>query len=107
MNREVLSKYDLITVGETPFTHDTKILAEYVQAEAKELQMVFTFEHMDVDGSVASPFIPKKFKLSEFKRLLSKYQEDIPEQGWAWLFLRISAPPDEESLFYVMQRLEL
>ena len=37
--------------------------AEYVKPQANELQMVFTFEHMDVDGSVASPFKPRKFKV--------------------------------------------
>lgn len=34
----------IITIGETPFTHDAAEVVKYVQPERKELNMVFVFE---------------------------------------------------------------
>ncbi|KAL8291593.1 hypothetical protein RQP46_001851 [Phenoliferia psychrophenolica] len=86
MHREVLSKYDTITVGETPFTHDTSILA-YSRPENKELQMVFTFELHDIDGTAGNPRIRKGFELRTFKEVLEKYQRDLWGKGWNSLYL--------------------
>ena len=46
MNREVLSRYDLITVGETPGV-TTEEAKKYANLDGSELKMVFQFEHMD------------------------------------------------------------
>lgn len=40
MNREVLSKYDIMTVGETPHTNADEA-ALYTDESRKELNMVF------------------------------------------------------------------
>lgn len=48
MNREVLSKYDVVTVGEGPgvnLEHGPR----YVSAKEKELNMVFQFDHLTID----------------------------------------------------------
>ncbi|EJT98285.1 alpha amylase [Dacryopinax primogenitus] len=88
MHREVLSKYDLITVGETPFTHDVKTLAEYVLPKNKELQMVFTFELHDIDGTPRIPLKPRKFHLSSFKSIIHKYQTAMLSLGgWNSVYL--------------------
>ncbi|KAK4047096.1 hypothetical protein OIV83_005659 [Microbotryomycetes sp. JL201] len=86
MYREVLSKYDTITVGETPFTHDTNILSEYSLDANHELQMVFTFELHDIDGDRTDPMINRPYKLPEFKQIIEKYQRDLYGKGWNALY---------------------
>jgi oligo-1,6-glucosidase len=49
MNREVLSKYDMMTVGECPGA-SPEDAARYANEEGTELNMIFTFEHMDLDS---------------------------------------------------------
>ena len=49
MNRKVLSKYDLITVGEcSGVTIDEA--KKYASSSGNQLNMIFQFEHMDLDG---------------------------------------------------------
>ncbi|THH10431.1 hypothetical protein EW145_g1337 [Phellinidium pouzarii] len=92
MNREVLSKYDrLITVGEAPFTHDMKALSQYVLPDNHELNMVFQFELMDIDSSGQTrdnPLVPRKWKLTEFKEVINRWQIFLREEGfWNRTFL--------------------
>ncbi len=49
LNRDVLSKYDCFTVGETVFTSADEAL-KYVSEERNELSMIFHFDHMFVDN---------------------------------------------------------
>ncbi len=49
MNREVLSKYDLMTVGETAGVTPSQACL-YAGNDTHELNMVFQFEHVDVHG---------------------------------------------------------
>jgi hypothetical protein len=64
------AEYDLITVGETPFTTDLEVLVPYSIPANKELQMVFTFEMMDIDGS--PPLVARQWKLTELKHVTEK-----------------------------------
>lgn len=71
------SEYDLITVGETPFTHDALELAAYVLPKNKELNMVFHFELMDLDsplGGEHKPLIHRDWNLSELKEIVGRWQ---------------------------------
>jgi oligo-1,6-glucosidase len=54
MKQEVLSKYDLITVGETPSV-SINHAAALTDAETGPLNMVFQFEHMGLDHEPGSP----------------------------------------------------
>ena len=49
MNREVLAKYDLLTVGECSGV-TVEEAKKYANEDGTELDMVFQFEHMDLDG---------------------------------------------------------
>ncbi|KAF9560644.1 glycoside hydrolase family 13 protein [Agrocybe pediades] len=86
MHLKVLSKKDLITVGETPFTHDASELAAYVLPENKELNMVFHFEVMDldspIDGPDTSPLLWKKWKLSKLREIVTRWQRYRREEGF-------------------------
>lgn len=40
MHAEVLSKYDVLTVGECPYTNDTSKMVEFTKPGNRELQMI-------------------------------------------------------------------
>ena len=49
MNEKVLSRYDIMTVGETAGV-TTELAAQYAGENTRELNMVFQFEHVEGDG---------------------------------------------------------
>lgn len=73
---------DLITVGETPFTHDASALAAYVLPRNKELNMVFHFELMDLDSPVESPLVKKAWRLADLKAVVGRWQGYKREEGF-------------------------
>jgi oligo-1,6-glucosidase len=85
MKQEVLAKYDLLTVGETPFV-TTQNAAALTNGETGPLNMIFQFEHMNlVDSDLASPFgrfsvVP--FKLLAMKEIITRWQKDLQGRGW-------------------------
>ena len=57
MNVQVLSKYDVMTVGEGPgISLDNA--AEFVGEDRAELNMIFHFDHMFIDHGEKGRFIP-------------------------------------------------
>lgn len=84
MNREVLSHYDVITVGETPNTSSSQALL-YTDPKRHELSMVFQFEHMHLDYGKYGKFSPDKVNLIDLKDNLSLWQEALKE-GWNSLY---------------------
>jgi len=88
MYREVLSHHDLITVGETPFTHDVSALAAYVLPRNKEFNMVFHFELMDLDSPAESPLVKKAWRLTELKAVVKRWQTYKRDEGfWNAVFI--------------------
>ncbi|KAF8166111.1 glycoside hydrolase family 13 protein [Mycena galopus ATCC 62051] len=87
----LLMEYDLITVGETPFTHSAAELARYVLPANEELNMVFHFELVDLDSprtATRQPFIYRPWKLSEFKEIVNRWQRFKREEGfWNAVFI--------------------
>lgn len=84
LNEKVLSQYDIMTVGETPFV-TPEIAMEYVREDKKELNMVFSFEHMDFDRDYIH-FKKKPFDLIELKKIFTKWQKGLQEGGWNSLY---------------------
>lgn len=81
MNGQVLSKYDLITVGET--THvTTEDARQYAGFDTHELSMVFQFEHMTLDFGEHGKWSDKKIPFIPLKKILSKWQYEL--EGCAW-----------------------
>lgn len=72
----------MITVGETPFTHDASALAQYVLPRNKELNMVFNFELMDLDSPAESPLVKKAWRLSELKAVVKRWQTYKRDEGF-------------------------
>ncbi|MBL4936541.1 alpha-glucosidase [Clostridium sp. YIM B02515] len=97
MNREVLSKYDIMTVGETPGV-DPETAKLYVNEDRKELNMLFQFELMDIDSGNGKWDI-RPWKLTTFKNIMYKWYEALKEQGWNSLFLNNHDQPRLVSRF--------
>jgi len=74
--REVLSKYDCFTVGETVFVSPKKARA-LTDPERGELDMVFSFEHMNADCFLVK-WLPRKFSAQRFFKSLIKWQNKLP-----------------------------
>ncbi|CAA7269704.1 unnamed protein product [Cyclocybe aegerita] len=92
MHTEILSKHDLITVGETPFTHSASELAAYVLPANNELNMVFHFEIMDLDspkeGQDFSPLVLREWSLQELKDIVGRWQKYKRDEGfWNAIFI--------------------
>jgi len=86
MNERVLSKYDLITVGECAGVNIEEA-KKYANAEGTELNMVFQFEHMDIDSDENGKWTKKRISLPLWKANLSKWQEELAETAWNSLYL--------------------
>ena len=84
MNQRVLSKYDLLTVGEAAgVTIDEA--KKYARSDGKELGMVFQFEHVDGGngrGSIIAKWTTGKPKLTNVRAILNKWQTEL--EGCAW-----------------------
>ncbi|MED1411446.1 alpha-glucosidase [Bacillus paramycoides] len=85
MNEEVLSHYDIMTVGEMPgvTTEEAKL---YTGEDRDELQMVFQFEHMDLDSGEGGKWDVKPCSLLTLKQNLTKWQRALEQTGWNSLY---------------------
>ena len=98
MNREVLSKYDIMTVGECPGV-DPEMASLYVGEDRGELNMLFQFEHMDIDSGKNGKWDIKPWKLTDLKRILGKWQRELDGKGWNSLYLNNHDQPRQVSRF--------
>ena len=83
MNHEVLSKHNLITVGETPgvTTNEAKFYSGF---NSNELNMVFHFEISDIPG-ILGKWQKKKKNLKELKEIFSRWQT-LNGEAWNSLY---------------------
>lgn len=86
MNREVLSKYDIMTVGECICIDEEqgKLITE---EDRHELNMVFQFEHVDVGSINGFKWTTQPYSLVELKSILNKWQIGLNEKGWNSLYM--------------------
>ena len=85
MNQEVLSKYDLITVGECSGV-TVEEAKKYASSKGNELNMVFQFEHMDLDGGETFKWNHNKIKLTDLKKVMTKWQTELQDKAWNSLY---------------------
>lgn len=101
MNREVLSHYDVMTVGEMPGSTPEDAIT-YTGLDANELNMVFQFEHV---GLAANPdqrlgkWNDQPVKLLDLKRALSRWQTGLDGKGWNSLYWNNHDQPRAVSRF--------
>jgi len=86
MKREVLDHYDCITVGEAPCA-TVEQAQELTDAQSGALNMVFQFEHMDVDSQPGKgKWALKPLHLPDLKASLSRWQTGLHGRGWNSLY---------------------
>ena len=76
MNQKVLSKYDVISIGETPHT-TAREARLFVEPDRHELDMVFQFEHMHVDYGEFGRYSDVTFKMSDLRNSMTSWQNDL------------------------------
>ncbi|MBD5518797.1 MAG: alpha-glucosidase [Lachnospiraceae bacterium] len=84
MNEKVLSRYDIMTVGETAGV-TAELAKQYAGENTRELNMVFQFEHVESDGKYGK-WTDEKMLLTTLKKILSRWQTDLYDQAWNSLF---------------------
>jgi trehalose-6-phosphate hydrolase len=86
MNREVFSKYDIMTVGEMSSTTIDHCI-KYTNPKRHELNMTFNFHHLKVDYPNGEKWAVADFDFLALKRILSEWQVKMHEGGgWNALF---------------------
>ncbi|GAA0178816.1 oligo-1,6-glucosidase [Clostridium sediminicola] len=85
MNKQVLSQYDLVTVGEAPCV-SVEQAKDYVGEDREELNMLFQFEHMGVGDGPEGKWSNTSWKLTELKTILTKWQKGLENKGWNSLY---------------------
>ncbi|WP_417900732.1 alpha-glucosidase [Bacillus haimaensis] len=85
MHRNVLSHYDVMTVGEMPGVTPEQAI-DYTAEERNELNMVFQFEHVGLDNGPNGKWDLKPLVLQDLKKSLSRWQEALGEKGWNSLY---------------------
>lgn len=86
MHQKVLSKYDVVTVGEGPgvnLEHGPR----YVSAAAQELNMVFHFDHLTIDFGPEGKYDPVPLDFVRFKEIFSQWDAALAQDGWNSIFL--------------------
>lgn len=85
MNREVLSKYDCMTVGESfGVTADQALL--YVGADRNELQTIYHFDHVTVRNPHTFEHGWQDLSLQALKAIFYKWDRSLGDQGWNTMY---------------------
>jgi oligo-1,6-glucosidase len=100
MKREVLGRYDIITVGEAPLATVEHGIA-LTHGETGSLNMLFQFAHMDVDRDpvTRSKWTRDDWSLVELKQAMTSWQQGLEGQGWNSLYLANHDQPRPVSRF--------
>ncbi len=98
MNQKVLSHYDLMTVGEAAGV-TIEEAKKYAGFNENELNMVFHFEHVGLDGGEHGKWTDKRVPLSAFKKVMSDWQTELDGRAWNSLYLSNHDQPRSISRF--------
>ena len=83
---EVLSKYDIMTVGEGIGVSQANA-NDYVGSDREELNMIFHFGHMFIDHGGGGRYDPGEMDFIEFKDIFSSWHDALDERGWVNIYL--------------------
>lgn len=85
MRKKVLDRGDLITVGEASAV-TIEEAKKYAAADGSELNMVFQFEHVGLDGSEEFKWTERKINLLDLKYVMNNWQTELEGKAWNSLF---------------------
>ncbi|OGE54293.1 hypothetical protein PENARI_c006G03743 [Penicillium arizonense] len=84
---KILKEYDAFSVGEMPFVTDEKEVLRAVQFDRNEINMIFNFEHVDIDHGRYDKFEPGSWKLTDLKDFFERWQTFMYDNdGWNALY---------------------
>ncbi|PLN83275.1 alpha-amylase [Aspergillus taichungensis] len=84
---KILKEYDTFSVGEMPFVTDTNEVLRAVRYDRNEINMIFNFEHVDIDHGRYDKFEPGSWKLTDLKAFFERWQTFMYENdGWNALY---------------------
>jgi oligo-1,6-glucosidase len=87
MNHEVMAHYpDMMTVGETSGV-TIEEAKKYANTDGSEMSMVFQFEHVTLEYVGRDKFTLQPVKLTQFKKVMSKWQTELDGKAWNSLYL--------------------
>ena len=85
MNREVLSRFDWMSVGEGVGV-GTREAVQYAGYESHELNMMFHFEHVELNPGPFGKWNDNPVCLRELKEVLNRWQTELEGKAWNSLF---------------------
>lgn len=86
MNQKVLSKYDILTVGECAGC-TLEEAKKYANLDGSELSMAFEFEHTSIDDHpTMGHYALGHFELSKLKEVFTKWQVGMEGHAWNSLY---------------------
>ncbi|RXI99969.1 alpha-glucosidase [Anaerobacillus alkaliphilus] len=98
MHKSTTANYDVMTVGEMPgVNHEQAKL--YTAEDRGEVNMVFQFEHVDLDSGPHGKWDLRPLKLSDLKENLSSWQKGLEQIGWNSLYMNNHDQPRMVSRF--------
>ena len=80
MNKEVFSKYDIMTVAEGAGSSPQDAML-FVDPARKELNMAYHFESVDIGKHLSV------FGLVKYKAIFSRYDQEFKDKGWLAIFM--------------------
>lgn len=99
MRQKALNNADTITVGECSGV-TLEEAKKYARSDEKELNMVFQFEHMDVDSDEkAGKWTTRKIDLRNLKKILTRWQKGLQDIAWNSLYWENHDQPRSVSRF--------
>lgn len=99
MRQKALNNADTITVGECSGV-TLEEAKKYARSDEKELNMVFQFEHMDVDSDEkAGKWTTRKMDLRDLKKILTRWQNGLQDIAWNSLYWENHDQPRSVSRF--------
>lgn len=98
MHREALADYNVMTVGEMPGVNVEQAKL-YTDESRNEVNMVFQFEHVDLDSGPGGKWDLKPLKLTDLKNNFTKWQTGLEDIGWNSLYLNNHDQPRMVSRF--------
>lgn len=85
MNQEVLSKYDIMTVGEAAGV-TIEEAKKYAGETTGELNMVFQFEHVELGDHRIGKWSAKEVPLKDLRKAMNRWQINLEGKAWNSLF---------------------
>jgi alpha-glucosidase len=84
---KILKEYDAFSVGEMPYARDVEEVLKAVRFDRNEINMIFQFDHVDIDHGEFDKFARGSWKLTDLKLMFETWQKFMYDNdGWNALY---------------------